>query len=74
MAIGPQQEQIAAASYRVGDAYVWFAIHYLDSPTDFREYLPASGRTSSILLFVLGLIVFVVVAGLALLFGSLLFG
>lgn len=71
MATRPQQDQIAGA-YRVGDAYVWFAIHYLDSPTDYREYLPASGRASSMLLLALGLILLIVVAGLAVASGSLL--
>jgi len=72
MATGPQQEQIAGAAYRVSDAYVWFAIHYLDSPTDYREYLPASGMAVSVSLLMLGLIVLVVVAGLVLLSRSLL--
>ena len=26
--------------FRVGDFYVWAEIHYLDSATDYREYLP----------------------------------
>jgi hypothetical protein len=72
MATGPQQEQIAGAAYRVGDAYLWFAIHYLDSPTDYREYLPASGTAVSMSLLALGLIVLVVVVGLVLLSRSLL--
>jgi hypothetical protein len=25
--------------FRVRDCYVWAEIHYLDSPTDYREYL-----------------------------------
>jgi hypothetical protein len=24
----------------IGDSYVWAEIYYLDSPTDYREYLP----------------------------------
>ncbi len=24
----------------IGDCYVWAEIYYLDSPTDYREYLP----------------------------------
>ena len=72
MSTGPRQDEIAGA-YRVGDAYLWFAIHYLDSPTDYREYLPASGRPSMLLL-ALGLILLIVVAGLALVSGSLLLG
>ena len=26
--------------FRVRDCYVWSEIHYLDSPTDYREFLP----------------------------------
>ena len=26
--------------FHVGDCYVWAEIHYLDSATDYREYLP----------------------------------
>ena len=29
--------------FRVSDGYVWAEIHYLDSPTDYREYLPQHG-------------------------------
>jgi len=29
--------------FRVGDCYVWSEIHYLDSATDYREYLPQHG-------------------------------
>jgi hypothetical protein len=29
--------------FRVSDAYVWSEIHYLDSATDYREYLPQHG-------------------------------
>ncbi len=28
--------------FHVGDCYVWSEIHYLDSTTDYREYLPGS--------------------------------
>jgi hypothetical protein len=28
--------------FRVRDCYVWSEIHYLDSTTDYREYLPVS--------------------------------
>jgi hypothetical protein len=30
----------AGTRFRVGDYHVWAAIQYLDSPTDYREYLP----------------------------------
>lgn len=29
--------------YRVSDCYVWSEIHYLDSATDYCEYLPQRG-------------------------------
>jgi len=32
---------------RVQDCRVWAEIHYLDSPTDYREYLPQSSIPSS---------------------------
>lgn len=68
---GPQQEQIGGAAYRVGDAYVWSTIHYLDSATDYREYLSTRKRRSSMLLLALGLAVLTVVTGLTLLSWSL---
>jgi hypothetical protein len=74
MANRRQQEQIAGDAHRADDAYVWFAIRYLDSPTAYREYLPASGRASTMLLLALGLILLAVSAGLALLSGSRLLG
>lgn len=30
----------AGESFHVRDCYVWAEIFYLDSPTDYREYLP----------------------------------
>ena len=77
MATQPQHEQIGGAPYRIADAYVWAAIYYLDSPTDFREYLP--GRRSrvgraAIVGFGLVLAVVAVVAGLAALSRALLLG
>ena len=33
-------EQDGGSEFRVGDAYVWAEIHYLNSSTDYREYLP----------------------------------
>lgn len=35
-----QEKQIAAEPIHVRDCYVWAEIYYLDSPTDYREYLP----------------------------------
>src|SRR5580693_553297 len=34
------EEQIGGTPVRVTDCYTWVAIYYLDSPTDYREYLP----------------------------------
>ena len=33
-------KQIGGYSVHVGDCYIWSAIYYLDSPTDYRECLP----------------------------------
>jgi hypothetical protein len=78
MATQPQHEQIGGAPYRIADAYVWAAIYYLDSPTDFRECLPRRrskkvGR-AAIVGFGLVLAVVAVVAGLAALSRALLLG
>lgn len=35
-------KQIGGTSFRVGDCYIWAEIQYLDSPTDYREYLQNS--------------------------------
>ena len=29
-------------TFKVGDCYVWAEIQYLDSPTDYREFLPGA--------------------------------
>jgi len=36
---------IGGTTVRVGDCYIWAAIQYLDSATDYREHLP--DRTKS---------------------------
>jgi hypothetical protein len=36
------REQIGGQIIHVGDCYVWATIAYLDSPTDYRESLPAN--------------------------------
>lgn len=36
-----QHRQIGGTGIHVGDCYVWAEIHYLDSPTDYREFLPS---------------------------------
>ena len=37
--------RIGGKSFFVRDSYVWAEIHYLDSPTDYRECLPQYART-----------------------------
>jgi hypothetical protein len=34
------EEQIGGTPIRVPDCYIWAAIYYLDSPSNYREYLP----------------------------------
>jgi len=34
---------IGANAFNVRDCYVWSTIYYLDSSTDYREYLPQQG-------------------------------
>jgi len=40
-------KKIGGTSCHIGDCYVWAEIHYLDSPTDYREYLSASNPGSA---------------------------
>jgi hypothetical protein len=35
-----QDKQIGGESVHIRDGYVWAEIYYLDSPTNYREYLP----------------------------------
>jgi len=35
-----QCEEIGGEGIHVRDCYVWMEIYYLDSPSDYREYLP----------------------------------
>jgi len=35
-----QNKQIGGEPVHVRDCYIWAEIYYLDSPTDYREYLP----------------------------------
>jgi hypothetical protein len=37
-----QHRKIGGTGIHVGDCYVWAEIHYLDSPTDYREFLPCT--------------------------------
>jgi hypothetical protein len=39
-------EHIGGITAHVGDCFVWAEIQYLDSPTDYREYLPTHHRQS----------------------------
>ena len=36
-----EHKEIGGQSIHIGDCQVWAAIYYLDSPTDYREFLPA---------------------------------
>lgn len=36
-------DHIGGQAVYVGDCQVWASIFYLDSPTDYREYLPLNG-------------------------------
>jgi len=38
--------RITGRTFHVGDCYIWAEINYLDSPTNYREYLPQSCRES----------------------------
>ena len=33
-------QRMGGEGVHIGDCYVWAEIYYLDSPTDYREYLP----------------------------------
>jgi hypothetical protein len=35
-----QHEKTGGTAIHVGDCYIWAEIYYLDSPTDYREFLP----------------------------------
>lgn len=39
-------DAVFGTSFRVRDCYIWAEIFYLDSPTDYREYLPEQARSS----------------------------
>jgi hypothetical protein len=40
MANTMQCKEIGGEGFHVRDCYVWTEIYYLDSPSDYREYLP----------------------------------
>jgi hypothetical protein len=40
----PGKDEIGGSAVHVGDCYIWAAISYLDSPTDYRECLPYRRR------------------------------
>ncbi len=35
--------EIGGRTIQIKDCYIWSEIYYLDSPTDYREYLPKHG-------------------------------
>jgi hypothetical protein len=55
----------------VRDCYVWSEIHYLDSATDYREYLPQNGTHARIRSDDLILLVVLLILGCALLYEML---
>lgn len=44
MDIRHRERQVGGDPVHVSDCYIWAAIHYLDSPTDYREYLPGGRK------------------------------
>jgi hypothetical protein len=42
-----QSNAVAGESVHVGDCYVWAEITYLDSTTDYREFLPSDSSTAT---------------------------
>jgi hypothetical protein len=34
------RQRMGGESVHIGDSYVWAEIYYLDSPTNYRDYLP----------------------------------
>lgn len=38
---------VGGQAFRVGDCRVWAEIYYLDSPTDYREYINADGGNNT---------------------------
>ena len=42
----PNPGKLGGEAFHIRDCHVWAEIQYLDSPTDYREYLP-QGTTSS---------------------------
>jgi hypothetical protein len=41
-------QHIEGSKFHVGDCQIWAEIHYLDSPTHYREYLPQNCAPRSI--------------------------
>jgi hypothetical protein len=37
-----EDRDLAGRTFHISDCYVWAEIYYLDSPTNYREYLPQS--------------------------------
>ena len=40
------ERKIGGTIVKIGDCRIWAEINYLDSPTDYREYLPNYGLTN----------------------------
>jgi len=41
-------QEIRGEAIHVGDCYIWAEIYYLDSPTDYREYISGRGLQPSV--------------------------
>jgi hypothetical protein len=40
-------EEVGGETIRIGDCFVWSEIYYLDSPTDYCEYIPNKKPSSA---------------------------
>ena len=40
----PSADRISGSTTRVADCYIWAGISSLDSPTDYREFLPKANK------------------------------
>jgi hypothetical protein len=45
MSTSPHSKATPPTSFHVQDCYVWSEIYYLDSSTDYHEYLPQNTRS-----------------------------
>jgi hypothetical protein len=43
-----RKDQVGGEAFHLRDGYVWAEIYYLDSPTDYREWLPQRASTARV--------------------------